>query len=64
MHYDMVIKVLLVIGGFLFLMLVLDIFLILASGDLSRHDYSAGNAPNRAQTETDDKITEDDSDEV
>ena len=64
MHYDMAIKVLLVIGGLLFVMLVLDICLILVSGDLSRHDYSAGNAPNRAQTETDDKITEHDSDEV
>ena len=60
----MVIKVLLVIGGFLFLMLVLDIFLILASGDLNRHDYSEENAPNPPQTDTDDKITEDDSDEV
>ena len=64
MRLDMVIKVLLVIGGFLFLMLILDIFLILASGDLSRRDYSAGNAPNPPQTDTDDKITEDDSDEV
>lgn len=64
MRYDMVIKVLLVIGGFLFLMLVLDIFLILASGDLSRHDYSAGNAGNPPQNDTDDKITEDNSDEV
>ena len=47
----MAIKVLLVIGGFLFLMLVLDIFLILASGDLNRRDYSAGNAENPPRNE-------------
>ena len=51
MRLDMVIKVLLVIGGLLFVMLLLDICLILASGDLSRHDYSAGNAENTPRNE-------------